>query len=245
MMSEKIQIIPAIDLIDGKCVRLTQGDYNQKKEYNSNPVEVAKAFEGAGIHRLHLVDLDGAKTKKIVNHRVLEAIASETNLHIDFGGGIQSDEDIELAFNAGAKQVTGGSIAIKNETLFSQWIAKYGAERIILGADARDEKIAVSGWQEVTERSVYDLIDQYHQQGLNYTISTDVAKDGLLQGPSFDLYEEIQKRFPKMNIIASGGVKAFDDIHQLNEMGIYGVIVGKAFYEGNITLQDFTNFYAH
>jgi phosphoribosylformimino-5-aminoimidazole carboxamide ribotide isomerase len=240
-----IKIIPAIDLIDGKCVRLTQGDYNQKKEYNSNPLEVAKAFEGAGITRLHLVDLDGAKTKKIVNHKVLETIASNTNLEIDFGGGIQSNEDIELAFNAGAKQVTGGTIAIRNEELFLEWIEKYGSKKIILGADAKDKKIAIGGWQEVSSVSVFDLVEKFLNKGLTDVISTDVAKDGLLQGPSFDLYEEMQERFENIRLIASGGVVNMDDIIKLNEMNVYGVIVGKAFYEGNISLKDFENFYAH
>ncbi len=240
-----IKIIPAIDLIDGKCVRLTQGDYNQKKEYNSNPLEVAKAFEGAGITRLHLVDLDGAKAKKIVNHKVLETIASNTNLEIDFGGGIQSNEDIELAFNSGAKQVTGGSIAIRNEELFLEWIEKYGPEKIILGADAKDKKIAIGGWQESTSVSVFDLVEKFLNKGLTDVISTDVAKDGLLQGPSFDLYEEMQARFDNIRLIASGGVVNMDDIVKLNEMDVYGVIVGKAFYEGNILLKDFENFYAH
>lgn len=240
-----IKIIPAIDLIDGKCVRLTQGDYNQKKEYNSNPLEVAKAFEGAGITRLHLVDLDGAKTKKIVNHHVLESIATHTNLEIDFGGGIQSNEDIELAFNSGAKQVTGGSIAIRNEALFLEWIEKYGPEKIILGADAKDKKIAIGGWQESTNISVFDLIQKFLNKGLTDVISTDVAKDGLLQGPSFELYEEMQQCFDKIKLIASGGVVNMDDIIKLNEMNVYGVIVGKAFYEGNISLKDFEKFYAN
>lgn len=240
-----IKIIPAIDLIDGKCVRLTQGDYNQKKEYNSNPLEVAKAFEGAGITRLHLVDLDGAKTKKIVNHHVLESIATHTNLEIDFGGGIQSNEDIELAFNSGAKQVTGGSIAIRNEALFLEWIEKYGPEKIILGADAKDKKIAIGGWQESTSISVFDLIQKFLDKGLTDVISTDVAKDGLLQGPSFELYEEMQQRFENIKLIASGGVVNMDDIIKLNEMNVYGVIVGKAFYEGNISLKDFEKFYAN
>ncbi len=239
-----IQIIPAIDLIDGKCVRLTQGDYNQKTEYNSNPLEVALAFEGAGIKRLHLVDLDGAKAKKIINHKVLETIASKTNLHIDFGGGLQSDEDLKIAFDAGAKQITGGSIAIKNEEMFSSWIEKFGAEKIILGADAKNKMIAVSGWQETTSVSVFDLIEKYTNKGIKYTISTDVAKDGLLQGPSFDLYQEMQTKFPALNIVASGGVAFFDDILKLDQMGIFAVIVGKAFYEGNISLKDFERYYS-
>ena len=239
-----IQVIPAIDIIDGKCVRLTQGDYNQKKEYSSNPLEVAKAFEGAGIKRLHLVDLDGAKAKQIVNHKVLEAIASKTGLLVDFGGGLQSDEDLKIAFESGAKQITGGSIAVKNEDLFSSWIEKFGKDKIILGSDCKDKMIAVHGWQETSEVSVFDLIEKYTSKGLEYTITTDVAKDGLLQGPSFELYEEIQERFPALQLIASGGVTNMDDIIKLNEMKVYGVIVGKAFYEGNISLKDFEKFVA-
>jgi phosphoribosylformimino-5-aminoimidazole carboxamide ribotide isomerase len=241
----KIQIIPAIDLIDGKCVRLTQGDYTQKTEYTASPLEVAKAYEGAGITRLHLVDLDGAKAKHIVNQKVLEQIATNTNLIIDFGGGLQSDKDLKIAFDCGASQITGGSIAVKNEELFTSWITTFGSEKIILGADCRDKKIAVSGWQEVTQISVFELIEKYTNLGLNYCISTDVAKDGLLQGPSFELYDEIQNQFEGLKLIASGGVTDMNDIIQLNQMGIYGVIVGKAYYEGNITLKDYENFYAH
>lgn len=232
-----IQIIPAIDLIDGKCVRLTQGDYAQKKIYNENPLEVAKSFEDAGIQRLHLVDLDGAKQKRIVNHKVLELLASKTNLHIDFGGGVQSDEMIEIAFNSGAKQVTGGSVAVKKPDLFEGWLQGYGGEKIILGADARDEKIAISGWEEATTTSVYDFVGNYIEKGAKYAISTDVAKDGLLEGPSFQLYKNLQDQFPSLQIIASGGVSVMDDILKLDEMNIFGVIVGKAIYEGRITLK--------
>ena len=233
-----MKIIPAIDLIDGKCVRLTQGDYNQKTTYNNNPLEVAKAFEGAGITNLHLVDLDGAKAKKIQNAAVLETVAHGTNLHIDFGGGIQSNEDVELAFNCGAKQLTGGSIAVKDESMCTSWIEKYGSEKLILGADAKNEMIAISGWQETTEVSVYDIIEKYVAKGIQYVISTDVAKDGLLQGPTFDLYEKIQQKFPDLKVIASGGVTVMDDLLQLKDMGLYGAILGKAFYEGNISLKD-------
>ncbi len=229
-----IQVIPAIDIIGGKCVRLMQGDYNQKTEYNAFPVDVALAFEDAGLTRLHLVDLDGAREKRVVNYRVLEDIASKTRLHIDFGGGIQSNKDVEIAFDCGAAQITGGSVAIKDPDLFDNWLRQYGPEKIILGADAKQEKIAVSGWQETTEVWVYDFLESYLQKGIHYTISTDVAKDGLLQGPSFDLYKEIRSRFPALNLIASGGISHMDDIHKLNEMGIYGVIVGKAIYEGRI-----------
>ncbi|MFD2523461.1 1-(5-phosphoribosyl)-5-[(5-phosphoribosylamino)methylideneamino]imidazole-4-carboxamide isomerase [Emticicia soli] len=232
------QIIPAIDIIDGKCVRLTQGDYSQKKTYNENPLEVAKMFEGAGIKRLHLVDLDGAKQKKIINAKVLETIASKTNLHIDFGGGVQSDIDIKLAFDCGAKQVTGGSIAVKNPELFESWIKSYGSEAIILGADARQEKIAVSGWEEETSVWVYDFVGEWIQKGIQYTISTDVAKDGLLQGPSVDLYKKMQEQFPDLKVIASGGVSSMQDLEELAELNIFGVIVGKAIYENRISLKD-------
>ncbi|MBC7922418.1 MAG: 1-(5-phosphoribosyl)-5-[(5-phosphoribosylamino)methylideneamino]imidazole-4-carboxamide isomerase [Ferruginibacter sp.] len=233
-----IQIIPAIDLIDGKCVRLTQGDYAQKKEYNTNPLAVAQSFEEAGLTRLHLVDLDGARQKRIVNHRVLERIATHTRLHIDFGGGVQSDEDIALAFSAGAHQVTGGSVAVRNRSLFERWLERYGSEKIILGADARAEKIAVGGWQEATETSVFDFVADYAQKGIRYVISTDVAKDGLLQGPSFELYRQLQNCSPSVHLIASGGVSSVADILGLNEMGIFGVIVGKAIYEGRISLAE-------
>lgn len=237
-----IQIIPAIDIIDGKCVRLTQGDYSKKKIYNENPLEVAKEIEDAGITRLHLVDLDGAKQKKIVNHKVLEKIANATSLHIDFGGGIHSDAAAQAAFDYGAKQITGGSIAIKNPEMVYSWIEKYGSEKIILGADAKNEKIAISGWEEATEVWIYDFLEDFIAKGINYTISTDVEKDGLLQGPSFDLYSNLQDRFKELKIIASGGVSCMKDIELLNDKGIFGVIVGKAFYEGRITLSELKNF---
>jgi len=239
-----IQIIPAIDIIDGKCVRLTQGDYNQKKEYNSHPLEVAKSFEDAGLTRLHLVDLDGARQKRIINHRVLEQIATHTRLHIDFGGGVQSNEDLDIAFNAGARQVTGGSVAVRNRPLFESWLEKYGSEKIILGADAQAEKIAVSGWQEATEVSVFDFVEDFAGSGIRYVISTDVAKDGLLQGPSFQLYEQLQKRCPQVQLIASGGVSHLDDVIRLDEMGVFGVIVGKAIYEGRITLKQLSEVFS-
>lgn len=237
-----IEVIPAIDIIDGKCVRLTQGDYAQKKIYNEDPLEVAMEFEDAGIKRLHLVDLDGAKQKKIINHKVLENIATNTKLVIDFGGGIQSNEDIQKAFDFGAKMITGGSIAIKNSEMFLGWLETYGSEKIILGADAKDEKIAISGWQESTEVSIFDFLKDYISKGIKYTISTDVAKDGLLQGPSFDLYEKMQTKFPELKVIASGGVSQMSDIEQLNEEGVFGVIVGKAIYEGKIRLKDLEKF---
>ncbi|MCP9763069.1 1-(5-phosphoribosyl)-5-[(5-phosphoribosylamino)methylideneamino]imidazole-4-carboxamide isomerase [Lacihabitans soyangensis] len=237
-----IQVIPAIDIIDGKCVRLTQGDYGQKKIYNEDPAEVAKEFEGAGIKRLHLVDLDGAKEKRIINHKVLEKIANSTDLIIDFGGGIQSDIDIQKAFDFGAKMITGGSIAVKNQEMFLSWLEKFGPEKIILGADAKDEMIAISGWQEATKVSVFDFIEEYLKKGIKYTISTDVAKDGLLQGPSFDLYEKMQAKFADLHIIASGGVSEMKDLEKLNEQGVFGVIVGKAIYEGKISLKELEKF---
>ena len=232
------QIIPAIDIIEGKCVRLTQGDYSQKKTYNENPLEVARMFEDAGLKRLHLVDLDGAKNKKITNMKVLETIASRTNLHIDFGGGVQSDDDIRLAFECGARQVTGGSIAVKNPELFASWLESYGSEAIILGADARNEKIAVSGWEEETSVWVYDFIEEWMQKGVKYTISTDVAKDRLLQGPSVELYKNMHTQFPTLQVIASGGVSSMRDLEDLAELDIFGVIVGKAIYENRISLKE-------
>lgn len=239
-----IQIIPAIDIIDGKCVRLTQGDYAQKKIYNENPLEVARSFEGAGIQRLHLVDLDGAREKRIINYKVLENIATHTSLAIDFGGGLQSDEDLKTAFECGATQVTGGSIAVKAPEVFMSWLEKYGNEKIILGADARDGRIAVSGWQETTGISIFDFLEDYVAKGVKYTISTDVAKDGLLQGPSTELYREMGEKFPGLSIIASGGISTMDDIRTLNTLEIYGVIVGKAIYENRISLKEIEHFYA-
>ncbi len=239
-----IQIIPAIDIIDGKCVRLTQGDYAQKKIYNENPLEVAKSFQDAGIQRLHLVDLDGAREKRIINHKVLENIAAHTALAIDFGGGLQSDEDLKIAFESGAAQVTGGSIAVKAPEVFLRWLEKFGNDRIILGADARNGMIAVSGWQETTGISLFDFLEDYIARGVKYTISTDVAKDGLLQGPATELYQQMGEKFPKLCIIASGGISAMDDIRTLNAMEIYGVIVGKAIYENRIPLKEIEQFYA-
>ena len=239
----KIAIIPAIDLIDAKCVRLSQGDYNQKTVYNENPLEVAKMFEDAGITRLHLVDLDGAKARHIVNYKVLETIASKTSLIIDFGGGLKSDEDLRIAFESGAQMVTGGSIAVKDRETFLHWIEIYGAEKIILGADAKDKKIAVSGWQEVSELPILDFIESYTVKGIQKVISTDIARDGMLTGPSIDLYKEIMERFPALELIASGGIASMKDIHELNEMGIPGVITGKAIYEGRILLNEIRNFY--
>ncbi len=233
-----MHIIPAIDLIDGKAVRLTQGDYARKTEYNARPLEVAQQFEDAGLTRLHLVDLDGAKAKRVINHKVLETIASRTKLHIDFGGGVQSDDDLRIVFESGAQQVTGGSVAVKNPDLLQRWLAQHGSDKIILGADARNEKIAVSGWQEGTEVWVYDFVQRWLEAGITHVISTDVAKDGLLQGPSFDLYKNLQALSPNLCVIASGGVSNMADIEKLAEQNLYGVIVGKAIYEGRITLRE-------
>lgn len=238
----KIEIIPAIDLIDGKCVRLSQGDYNQKTIYNENPLEVAKMFEASGIRRLHLVDLDGAKEKHIVNHKILEEISKKTNLVIDFGGGLKSDKDLEIAFNSGAAMVTGGSIAVKERNIFLQWLERYGAEKIILGADAKNGNIAVSGWQETTELPVIEFISEYHKKGIRKVISTDISRDGMLTGPAFELYAEIIKTLPEVEIIASGGIATMDDILRLNEMGVTGVIVGKAIYENRISLREIESF---
>ncbi|TKT89759.1 1-(5-phosphoribosyl)-5-[(5-phosphoribosylamino)methylideneamino]imidazole-4-carboxamide isomerase [Dyadobacter frigoris] len=239
-----IQIIPAIDMIEGKCVRLTQGDYGKKVIYNENPLEVALEFQDSGLTRLHLVDLDGAKAKKVINWKVLEKIASQTSLHIDFGGGVQSEEDIRIVFESGAKQITGGSVAVKQPDLFKSWLDSYGGEKIILGADAKNEKVAVSGWEEGTELWVYDFVEEYVDKGIKYTISTDVAKDGLLQGPSFDLYKNLQDKCPDLNIIASGGISGLADVEKLEEMKIYGVIIGKAIYENRISLIDLQRFIA-
>lgn len=235
-------IIPAIDIIDGKAVRLTKGDYNQKKIYNEDPLEVAKMFEASGIQRLHLVDLDGAKQKRIINQKVLESIATKTNLKIDFGGGVQSDHDIQLAFDSGAHQVTGGSVAVKNPEMFEGWLLKYGVEKIILGADVLNGKIAVSGWQEDSAWLLDDFLEKYVAKSIKYVISTDVSKDGVLGGPAVDLYRDVVKKFPGLEVIASGGVSKMDDILELDKLPLYGVIVGKAIYENRISLKEVERF---
>ncbi|WP_452224491.1 1-(5-phosphoribosyl)-5-[(5-phosphoribosylamino)methylideneamino]imidazole-4-carboxamide isomerase [Lacinutrix chionoecetis] len=243
-----MRIIPAIDIIDGKCVRLTKGDYDTKKIYNENPLEVAKAFENAGIQYLHLVDLDGAKAKHIVNHRVLEQIASKTNLKIDFGGGLKTDEDLHIAFNSGARQITGGSIAVKDRAVFEGWVAKYGAQKIILGADCNNEKIAISGWQEESDLKVIPFIKDYQKQGVQYVICTDIAKDGMLEGPSFELYKNIisecsnHSKGQSIKLIASGGISTFEELPKLKAMGCEGVIIGKAIYENRIGLKQLERF---
>lgn len=231
-------IIPAIDIIDGKCVRLTQGDYAQKKIYNENPLEVAKEFEAAGITHLHLVDLDGAKSQNIVNHKVLETISKNTNLKIDFGGGIKSNEDIRIAFECGANQVTGGSVAVNNKQLFLEWIKTYGAEKIILGADVKNGNIAVNGWKEESQEGLLDFLESYISKGIQYVICTDISKDGLLQGTATELYKEIIAKFPTLKLIASGGVSCVEDLTELKNAGLYGAIVGKAIYEGRIKLNE-------
>lgn len=259
-----MRIIPAIDIIEGKCVRLSKGDYDTKKIYNENPLEVAKSFEGHGIEYLHLVDLDGAKSKHIVNHKVLEQIASKTSLKIDFGGGLKSDEDLRIAFESGANQITGGSIAVKNREVFEGWLAKYGANKIILGADAKDEKVAVSGWLEESDEELIPFIKQYQTKGVNYVICTDISKDGMLEGPSFDLYKKIllscngemsvraQSRTNNpstalgeangLKLIASGGISTYDELPKLAEMGCEGTIIGKAIYENRISLKQLEGF---
>jgi len=248
-----LRIIPAIDIIDGKCVRLTKGDYDTKKIYNENPLEVAKEFEASGIEYLHVVDLDGAKASEIINYKVLEQIASKTNLKIDFGGGLKSDKDLEIAFNSGANQITGGSIAVKNREIFESWIAKYGAEKIILGADfypdATGGKIATNGWQEESSLELIPFIADYQQKGIQYVICTDISKDGMLQGPSFDVYSDILSKNvissaveKSLKLIASGGISAFDELSKLAENGCEGVIIGKAIYENKISLKQLEEF---
>ena len=246
-----MRIIPAIDIIDAKCVRLSKGDYNTKKIYNESPLEVAKQFEGSGIEYLHLVDLDGAKASKIINYKVLESIASKTNLKIDFGGGLKSNEDLKIAFNSGASQITGGSIAVKNPETFENWIEVYGADKIILGADANNEKIATNGWLEESKEEIVPFIQAYQAKGIEYVISTDIAKDGMLSGPSFDLYQKILKecvvsnereKSHNLKLIASGGISTFDELPKLATLGCEGVIIGKAIYENRISLKQLENY---
>ncbi|WP_299155607.1 1-(5-phosphoribosyl)-5-[(5-phosphoribosylamino)methylideneamino]imidazole-4-carboxamide isomerase [uncultured Christiangramia sp.] len=237
-----MRIIPAIDIIDGKCVRLSKGDYNTKKIYNEDPLEVAKSFEAHGINYLHLVDLDGAKSSHIVNHKILESIASKTSLNVDFGGGLKTDKDLEIAFECGANQITGGSIAVKNPEIFKSWLTKFGAEKIILGADARNKKIAVSGWLEESKQEVIPFIQNFETEGIKYVICTDISKDGMLEGPSFDLYAEILDETKDIKLIASGGISQFDELPKLQELGCEGVIIGKAIYENRISLKQLENY---
>jgi phosphoribosylformimino-5-aminoimidazole carboxamide ribotide isomerase len=237
-----IDIIPAIDIIGGKCVRLTKGDYEQQKIYAENPLDAAKMFEDAGCRRLHLVDLDGAKSNHIVNYRVLENIASNTNLIIDFGGGIKSDEDIKIAFESGASMITGGSIAVNNAEIFSDWIVKYGPDKIILGADTRSGKISTSGWLEDSEKEIIPFIKGYTEKGITQVISTDINVDGMLSGPSLSLYQSILQEIPNLYLIASGGVSCMADIENLEKAHIPAVIVGKAIYENRIQLKEVERF---
>ena len=238
-----MRIIPAIDIIDGKCVRLTKGDYDTQKVYNENPLEVAKAFEASGIEYLHLVDLDGAKAKHIVNYKVLEQIASKTSLKIDFGGGLKTNEDLHIAFNSGAKQITGGSIAVKDRKTFEGWISKYGATKIILGADSDNGKVSISGWMEQSKEDVIPFIKAYQRKSIQYVICTDISKDGMLEGPSADLYKEIidecsnSSSGQSIKLIASGGISTIEEIPMLKELGCEGVIIGKAIYENRISLK--------
>ena len=235
---KKLEIVPAIDIIDGKCVRLTKGDYESKKIYNTDPLEVAKSFEDVGIRYLHLVDLDGAKAHHIVNAKVLEKIATATKLIIDFGGGLKSDADVCTAFEAGASMVTGGSIAVKQPEIFEDWIRKYGAERIILGADAMEGKIAVSGWQETTEIELISFVRNYLDKGIRRVICTDISKDGMLQGASLTLYRQMLAELPEFELVASGGVSSMQDILDLQQTGVAAAITGKAIYEGRIALSE-------
>ena len=243
-----MRIIPAIDIIDGKCVRLSKGDYETKKIYNENPLEVAKEFEASGIEYLHLVDLDGAKAKHIVNYKVLESIASKTNLKIDFGGGLKTNEDLHIAFNSGAKQITGGSIAVNDAKTFESWISKYGAQKIILGADSNNGKIAISGWLEESDNEVIPFIKSYQKKSIQYVICTDIAKDGMLEGPSFELYEKIisectnSSNGQSIKLIASGGISIIDELPKLKALGCEGVIIGKAIYENRISLKQLEKF---
>lgn len=233
-----IELIPAIDIIEGKCVRLTQGDYAQKTVYNENPLEVAKAFEQAGITRLHVVDLDGAKAGRIINYKVLESIASKTELVVDFGGGLKSDDDLRIAFDSGADMITGGSIAVKKPDVFQKWLQTYGDERIILGADVKNEKIAVGGWIETTDIVLVDFLKSYREAGIKKVICTDISKDGMLEGPSLELYKKLIRTLPDIYLIASGGVSSLRDLELLDEAGIQAVIFGKAIYEGKISLKE-------
>jgi phosphoribosylformimino-5-aminoimidazole carboxamide ribotide isomerase len=245
-----MRIIPAIDIINGKCVRLSKGDYATKIIYNENPLEVAKMFEAHGVKYLHLVDLDGAKASHIVNHKVLESIASNTNLSIDFGGGLKSEEDLRVAFECGANQITGGSIAVKNPLTFKSWLKNYGADKIILGADAHNEKVAVGGWLEESDEDLIPFIQNYVKEGVSYIICTDISKDGMLQGPSFELYQKILSQIndvtssavEKIKLIASGGISTFEELPKLAEMGCEGTIIGKAIYEHKISMKEIENF---
>lgn len=233
-----MRIIPAIDIIDGSCVRLTQGDYTQKKIYNENPLDVARAFESSGLQYLHLIDLDGAKAGKVTNWKVIEAITSGTDLIVDFGGGIKTDEEVARLFDFGVAQINIGSIAVTNPDKITEWIEKFGTEKVILSADVKDEKIAISGWQENSLISITDFLREYVKKGVEYVTCTDIGTDGMLTGPNMDLYKKILLSFPQLNLIASGGVSNIDDLYELKQIGVDGVIVGKAIYEERIRLDE-------
>ena len=237
-----IELIPAIDLIDGKCVRLSQGDYGSKRVYNENPIEVALELEAHGIQRLHIVDLDGAASQHVVNYRTLDLIAGRTSLKIDFGGGIKSDEDLVIAFDNGAQMVTLGSVAVKHPDLFDRWLARYGNEKIILGADTRNGKIAVNGWKEESAQELMPFLDNYTRKGVTKVLCTDISKDGMLKGPATELYRDILTAHPDIHLIASGGISCMDDIRALDRAGIPAVVFGKALYEGRISLNELSNY---
>ncbi len=240
-----IELIPAIDLIDGKCVRLTQGDYGTRKVYNEDPVAVAREFEEYGFRRLHVVDLDGARSKHVVNHDVLRRITTATSLTVDFGGGIKSHEDLNIAFDNGASLVTLGSVAVSHPELFIEWLERYGADRIILGADAKDGNIAINGWLEGSTCELLPFLQDYLQKGVRHVLCTDISRDGMLQGPSTALYASIMQALPECRLIASGGVSRMDDIRALNDAGIPAVVFGKAIYEGRISLQELAEWAAN
>ena len=233
-----IELIPAIDLIDGKCVRLTKGDYATRKTYNEDPVAVAREFESYGFKRLHVVDLDGARSKHIVNHKTLERLASSTGLTIDFGGGIKADEDLRIAFGSGAALVTIGSVAATRPELFLGWLGQYGADRVILGADVKDGLISINGWKEESAQELLPFLRRYMDEGVRHVLCTDIGKDGMLQGPSTGLYRKVMAEFPACELIASGGVSCLQDLIGLDEAGIPAVVFGKAIYEGRISLSE-------
>ena len=240
-MMKKIELIPAIDIIEGKCVRLTKGEYSSQKTYSENPLEIAKQLEDIGVKRLHMVDLDGAKSKHIVNHKVLETIANSTSLKIDFGGGIKSDADIHTAFDSGASLVTIGSVASTSPELFMSWIDKYGTDKIILGADVRNGMISINGWKEDSQYSLFDFLDKYIEAGIINILCKEISRDGMLEGPATDLYKEIMQRYPNINLIASGGISCMKDIEVLDDNGIPSVVFGKAMYEERISMADIRN----
>jgi phosphoribosylformimino-5-aminoimidazole carboxamide ribotide isomerase len=237
-----ITVIPAIDILEGKCVRLEQGDYRIKKVYDADPLDVAMTFQDNGFTRLHIVDLDGARSSHVVNWSVLERLAARTSLNIDFGGGIKTDDDLRIVFGSGASMATIGSIAIRDKALFLSWITAYGPDKIILGADVKDQHIAISGWQEVTDIGIMPFLTEYTENGVKEVLCTDVSKDGMLKGASFDLYQMILEKFPAIRLLASGGITSVDDLEKLDRLGVSGAIIGKAYYEGRLSLKDLKKF---